>query len=176
MKLLNRSMLLGIIIGLLIDLIGVADGVWTSKDIKWVFITYAIALAILSYINWGVLIYKSKKEKLYQATTDNPEVSVVEVQLDAIRNAKTDTEAWEAFKLADNQALDKYNKVKKEAHKKYRAVVDPIWKEYEEAYTRYRKAFDKRDRENTYEIEQIAKTPAEPIPTSKLELDKKEKP
>lgn len=63
MKLLNRSMLLGIVIGLLISLIGMADHIWEWKHIKWVFITYAIILVVLSYINWGVLIYKSKKEK-----------------------------------------------------------------------------------------------------------------
>lgn len=61
MKWINWGMLLGIALGIIIDLAEVADGVWTWKEVKWVFIIYAIVIAVLSYVNLGIHMWKQNK-------------------------------------------------------------------------------------------------------------------
>lgn len=61
MRWINWCVLLGIALGVIIDLAEVAGGVWTWKDVKWVFIIYAIMIAVLSYVNVGVHMWKQRK-------------------------------------------------------------------------------------------------------------------
>lgn len=61
MRWINWGVLLGIALGVIIDLAEVAGGVWTWKEVKWVFIICAIMITVLSYVNVGVHMWKQNK-------------------------------------------------------------------------------------------------------------------